>query len=73
VLVPYGSQLLGVTSQESDLDLICVAPAFLDRKMHFFKGLYEVLESQPYVTKINKIEASANPIIKLYYKGTFYL
>lgn len=50
------------------MDLVCVAPNFIERKNHFFDGLYEILRRDPNITKINKIE-SFNPIIKLEYSG----
>jgi len=54
------------------MDLVCVAPNFIERKNHFFDGLYEILKKDPNVTKINKIEISYNPIIKLDYSSTHY-
>lgn len=36
VLLPYGSILLGVADNKSDIDLVCVAVEFIERGTHFF-------------------------------------
>ncbi len=68
-MLPYGSWVIGATSNSSDVDLVCLAPNFIDRKKHFFKGLYERLEQNGEVTQLNPIEQTENPIIKLKLNG----
>ncbi|CAK94195.1 unnamed protein product (macronuclear) [Paramecium tetraurelia] len=69
VLLPYGSVLLGVADSKSDIDLICIAPEFIDRREQFFNGLFYLLSNEQGMEQINKIESTSNPIIKMIYKG----
>lgn len=67
-LVPYGSYRLGVVSEGSDIDCICVAPSFVKRS-DFFNTFYEMLAQHSAVKELVKIENAYSPIMSFHYDG----
>lgn len=68
-VLPFGSYVLDLNSNDSDVDVICVVPNFIDREKHFFGGLAEILEGKPGVKNLLRIPNSSVPIITFDYKG----
>jgi poly(A) polymerase len=66
--LPYGSYVLDLKSNSSDIDLVCVCPAFINMETHFFGGLAEKLEKYPEVVGLSKRVGAAVPIITFDYK-----
>lgn len=46
-ILAFGSHVLDLKSNSSDIDLICVVPNFVNREIHFFEGLASRLEKDP--------------------------
>jgi poly(A) polymerase len=67
-IFPFGSYLLGVCSQTSDIDVLCVCPRFV-KKPHFFQMLYELLLHDPRVSALTKIESAYVPIMTMCFGG----
>ncbi|KRX06456.1 Nucleotidyltransferase, class I, C-terminal-like [Pseudocohnilembus persalinus] len=63
----FGSFTLDVNSQESDIDTVCIAPKFVSREEHFFKGFYEILRNTDNITDIFCISEALVPLIRLKY------
>lgn len=61
---PFGSYLLGVEDAESDIDLLCVAPACVSRQ-NFEEMFTRVLAEHSDVTILNCIFTAKVPIVKL--------
>ncbi|KAK2856487.1 hypothetical protein Q5P01_005222 [Channa striata] len=67
-IIPFGSYHLGVQSKDSDTDLLCVGPGYLERD-DFFTSFYETLKAQEEVKDIRAIKQAFVPVIKLSYDG----
>eukprot|EP01022_Parablepharisma_sp_SALTPOND_P033518 TRINITY_DN88908_c0_g1_i1.p1 TRINITY_DN88908_c0_g1~~TRINITY_DN88908_c0_g1_i1.p1 ORF type:complete len:551 (-),score=49.72 TRINITY_DN88908_c0_g1_i1:77-1645(-) len=65
-----GSHMLGVLEDSSDIDLLCVAPKFVDRDSDFFGDFLETLRANPMVTSLIGIKEAHVPLIKFAYKNT---
>ncbi|KAM9852161.1 poly(A) polymerase type 3-like [Aulostomus maculatus] len=63
-VVPFGSYLLGVHSKGSDIDCLCVGPAFVERQ-HFFTSFAERLWAQQEVTEMRVVKEAFVPLIEL--------
>lgn len=61
---PFGSFLLGVEDAESDIDLVCVAPACVTRE-DFEAKFIRVLAEHGDVTSLNCIFSAKVPLVKL--------
>ena len=51
-----------------DIDTLCVAPRHINRS-DFFASFYALLETQPQVADLHKIEDTFVPVIKLKFDG----
>lgn len=69
-LLPFGSYVLDLKSNSSDIDLICVCPVFIKRDTHFFQDLALLIESDPDVTNMTKVINARVPIMTFIYKDT---
>ncbi|KAM7382299.1 hypothetical protein PAMA_012926 [Pampus argenteus] len=67
-IVPFGSYYLEVHTKGADIDALCVAPGFIERKV-FFTSFFEKLKAQEEVKDIRAIEKAFVPVIKLSYYG----
>ena len=56
-------------SPTSDIDCLCVAPKYANRKKHFFGGLYDILEDHPHVKDLIKVETAMVPVMKFKFKS----
>ncbi|KAH0791611.1 Poly(A) polymerase beta [Histomonas meleagridis] len=63
-LFHFGSYRLGVCNQNSDIDVLCITPRYVNRT-HFFSIFYDLLSSSPKVQDIQKIEGAFVPIITM--------
>jgi len=68
MLAPYGSYRLGVVSQGSDIDCICVAPQFVERK-DFFSVFFDMLKGNSSIKDLLKIENAYSPIMSMKFDG----
>jgi poly(A) polymerase len=59
----FGSNVLGLNSNDSDVDVICVVPNFINREKHFFVDLAESFENHPGVKNLSRIASASVPII----------
>lgn len=67
VLVPFGSYRLGVEDDNSDLDLLVLAPRLVQRD-DFFSSFIEVLKRDVYISDVQAIPSAHTPVIKLVYE-----
>ncbi|KAF7682695.1 Poly(A) polymerase PAPalpha [Astathelohania contejeani] len=67
-LFTFGSYRLGVHARGADIDALCVVPRHVSRK-DFFTGFYELLEAEPHVTDLAKVEEAYVPLIKFVCQG----
>ncbi len=67
-LLPFGSYVLGLRSNSSDLDFICVCPHFIQRDIHFFEGLTKKFQNRPEIKGLNALVSARVPIITFEYK-----
>jgi poly(A) polymerase Pap1 len=51
-----------------DIDTLCVAPRHVDRT-DFFTSFYQLLEKQPLVADLRKVEEAFVPVINLKFDG----
>jgi len=65
----FGSYVLGLNSNDSDVDVICVVPNFINREKHFFGDLADMFEGRPGVKNLNRIVSASVPIINFEYRG----
>jgi len=63
-----GSYKLGVATEDSDIDTVCLLPDFVT-KDDFFTGFYAVLKAHPAVTELLAIAEARVPIIALEFHG----
>ena len=68
MVLPFGSCLLGVQGQGSDMDVICLAPRHVSRKA-FFDSFTKVLESQKEVSNLKAVSAAYVPILVMDFDG----
>lgn len=64
-LYTFGSYRLNVTTNEADIDAVCVVPNFITRDDHFFVDLYEILKNTQRVNEIIPVKNAVVPIIKM--------
>ena len=62
----FGSFRLGVCNPGSDIDCLCITPKFVTR-YHFFSILYNLLNNNPKVHGLQKIEGAFVPILTMEY------
>lgn len=62
-LIPFGSYQLGVHSNESDLDLLALAPPHVHRS-DFFTSLVKLLRDDPRCQQVHPIPSAYTPVIK---------
>jgi poly(A) polymerase len=67
-LLPFGSYVLDLRSNSSDIDLICVCPNFVTREHHFFVRLAEELLSKADIKHLATRTNAKVPIITFEYK-----
>jgi len=60
-----GSSRLGLITKNSDIDLICITPDFVDRSSHYFIDLVELLKMNSSITSIIPITEAYVPLIKM--------
>ena len=63
-LFHFGSYRLGVCSQSSDIDVLCLTPHYVTRH-HFFNILYDLLVKNKKVKGLQKIEGAFVPIMTM--------
>ena len=68
-LLPFGSHVLDLRSNSSDIDLICVCPSFIHRDAHFFDQLAKKLIAKGEVSHLATRANARVPIITFEYKG----
>ena len=61
----FGSHRLGVSSKNTDIDLLVFAPEFADRDRHFFGTLVEEVRRAIELQDLHLIQQAFVPIIKL--------
>ena len=64
IALPLGSYMFGSQDEETDLDILCLAPVYVSRT-HFFTSFKEELAKFPGIKHLNAIETAFVPIIKL--------
>mmetsp|Transcript_9142 Transcript_9142/g.18241 ORF Transcript_9142/g.18241 Transcript_9142/m.18241 type:complete len:573 (+) Transcript_9142:375-2093(+) len=62
-VVPFGSYCMGVHSSDSDIDVLCIVPLFIDRG-DFFADLPGILSKQEGVAKLHSVPDAFVPVIK---------
>ncbi|OHS99156.1 Poly(A) polymerase beta [Tritrichomonas foetus] len=62
----FGSFRLGVCSPSSDIDCLCITPKFIKRS-NFFSIMYDLLNKNPKVSGLQKIENAFVPILTMTY------
>ena len=67
-LLPFGSYVLDLRSNNSDIDLICVCPVFVNRESHFFGILANKLMERTEIKHLATRTHAKVPIITFYYK-----
>ncbi|KAF1890736.1 hypothetical protein Lal_00013331 [Lupinus albus] len=68
-ILTYGSYGLGVHSQESDIDALCVVPFFVTITEDFFVVLHDMLKSRPEVSEIQCVKGAKVPLMRLKFDG----
>ncbi|OIV95945.1 hypothetical protein TanjilG_27049 [Lupinus angustifolius] len=68
-ILTYGSYGLGVHSQESDIDALCVAPFFVNIAEDVFVVLHNMLKNRPEVSEIQCVKSAKVPLIRLKFDG----
>ena len=67
-LLPFGSYVLDLKSNSSDIDLICVCPNFIQRETHFFEQLAGRLMARSEIKNLATRTNAKVPIITFEYK-----
>lgn len=62
-LIPFGSYRLGVHSTTSDLDLLALAPPYINRS-DFFSSLVQLLQKDERTQQVHPIPTAYTPVIK---------
>jgi len=68
-LLEYGSFHLEIYTPDSDIDLVCVVPNFIDESEDFFDILFKILGKNKNIKNLVKITEAYIPIIKMNYSG----
>ena len=68
-MLEYGSFHLEIYTPDSDIDLVCVVPNFIDESEDFFDILFERLGKNKNIKNLVKITEAYIPIIKMNYSG----
>lgn len=63
----FGSYRLGVHGPGADIDVLCVAPDYVDRNKHFFNDLLNIFKSNTDITEICDVQDAYVPVIKMKY------
>lgn len=61
----FGSYRLGVHTPGTDIDALCVAPRDIDRDLHFFGVLPEILRNTEGVEELVEVREAFVPCIKM--------
>lgn len=64
----FGSYRLGVHGPGADIDVLCVAPFFVDRR-DFFNDLLSLFKSKQEITEIHDVQDAYVPVIKMKISG----
>lgn len=64
----FGSFAMGVTAENDDLDVLCVAPRCVTRE-DFFRSFYEFLRNEPTVGETRSVEDAFVPVMKMTFDG----
>ncbi len=67
-MLAFGSHVLDLKSNNSDIDLVCVVPNFVNRETHFFEGLASKFDKEIEVKGLSVIRSAKVPIITFDYK-----
>lgn len=67
-VLTFGSYVLDLRSNSSDIDLVCVVPHFINRDDHFFDGLSQKIQADPEVTGLSVRRTAKVPIITFDYR-----
>lgn len=65
----YGSYRLGVHAPGSDIDVLFVAPNYIDRQKDFFGDFLERLKVQSDITELCDVPGAYVPVIKMKFSG----
>lgn len=65
----FGSYRLGVHSPGADIDVLCVAPNYVDRNKDFFNSLITVFKSNSDISELCDVQDAYVPVIKMKYSG----
>ena len=65
----FGSYRLGVHGPGADIDVLCVAPYFVERQKDFFNELLKILKSRNDITEICDVQDAYVPVIKMKISG----
>lgn len=68
-MLAFGSYYLGVSSNDGDVDLVCIAPNFVDRASHFNVKLFDMLQKMEGVTYWNNVIDAKVPIMQFEIDG----
>ncbi|KAL4506870.1 hypothetical protein ABPG72_001291 [Tetrahymena utriculariae] len=68
-VLPFGSYFLGVSSVDGDVDLVCIAPNFVDRFKHFNGQLYDMISNMEGVEYHNNVIDAKVPIMQFEIQG----
>lgn len=68
-IFPFGSFRLEVHSPTTDIDALCVAPCHIDRDLHFFGVLPDILRQTEGVEKLIVVRETLVPCIKMIFKS----
>ncbi|KAJ8636269.1 hypothetical protein MRB53_010536 [Persea americana] len=68
-ILTYGSYGLGVHGPESDIDALCVGPAFATITEDFFIVLHNMLQSRPEVSEIHCVKNAKVPLMRFKFNG----
>ncbi len=66
--VTFGSYRLGISSPNSDIDVLCIGPKIIKRN-RFFLGFIPLLQSCNKITKLHFLENAFVPLITILYDG----
>jgi len=65
-VLPFGSHALGLSTIDSDIDVVCIAPLFVSRD-DFFKSFSEVIRNMTDFKQLRIIEGARVPLIDVHF------
>lgn len=68
-ILPYGSYGLGVHGSESDIDALCIGPAYATMTEDFFIILRDMLQTRPEVSEIHCVKNAKVPLMRFKFNG----